>query len=458
MRAMTSISRFPQGFRWGVAAAAYQIEGAVAEDGRGPSIWDTFSHTPGRTANGDTGDVAVDHYHRYPEDVGLMADLGVDAYRFSISWSRILPRGTGPVNEAGVAFYRRLCHALLEQGITPVATLYHWDLPQALQDLGGWLDIRSAAWFAEYARVAKERLGDLVHIWSTLNEPWCAAFLGHSAGEHAPGLTDPGSGYVAAHHLMLAHHRAIDVLRRTAPHPDDELGIVLNTIPAWPETDSPADTAAAAAVDAIQNRLFCDALFHGTYPDEVREAHVRFRVDDVIDVDQLAQARREIDYLGVNYYNVNHVAHVEGARAPRPWPAADGAVIRPPDLPLTQMGWAVEPDGLVWMLRRLADEYPVVPIMICENGAAYPDEVAAVGLVPDPDRVEYLRLHVDAVARAIEAGVDVRGYFVWSILDNFEWAKGYDIRFGIVHVDYDTLERTVKQSGHWYRDVLAALV
>ena len=452
---MSSISSFPNDFRWGVAAASYQIEGAVGEDGRGATIWDTFSHAPGNTANGDTGDVAVDHYHRYREDVALMADLGVDAYRFSIAWSRILPRGTGAVNEAGVAFYRALCEALLEAGITPVATLYHWDLPQALQDRGGWLDVRSAVWFEEYATVAKERLGDLIRVWSTLNEPWCAAFLGHSAGEHAPGLTDPGSGYVAAHHLMLAHHRGMAALRCTSPRDDDELGIVLNTIPAWPQTDRPEDVAAAHAVDTIQNRLFADAVFHGTYPDEVRDAHHRFRVDEVIDVDELARLRQDIDYLGVNYYNVNHVAHVDGAPAPGAWPGADEAVICEPPGHLTDMGWGVEPDGLVWMLQRLANDYPAVPIMICENGAAYPDEVAADGSVPDHQRTEYLRLHIEAVAEARSRGVDVQGYFVWSLLDNFEWARGYDKRFGIVRVDYGTLERTIKDSGIWYRSFLA---
>jgi beta-glucosidase len=453
---MTTGRNFPPGFLWGVAAAAYQIEGAVLEDGRGPSIWDTFSHTPGRTHRGDTGDVATDHYHRYQGDVALMADMGVDAYRFSIAWSRLLPAGFGEVNQAGVDFYRRLCEELLEAGIIPVATLYHWDLPQALQDLGGWLDVRSAGWFADYAAVAKEHLGDLVTMWSTLNEPWCSAFLGHSSGEHAPGLTDPGSGFVAAHNLMLAHHRAIAALRTTAPRPEDQLGIVLNLIPAWPATDSEEDGRAAAAVDVVHNRLFADAVFHGRYPEEIRELHARFRVDDVIDEAELAGIRTDLDYLGVNYYNVNHVAHAPGAPAPDAWPGADEAVIGLPPGDLTEMGWGLEPEGLTWMLRRMVEEYPAVPMMVCENGAAYPDTVGPDGLVEDLERIAYIRRHVNAVAVAIDAGVDLRGYFVWSILDNFEWAHGYRVRFGLVRVDYETLERTIKASGHWYRDFIAS--
>ncbi len=453
---MTDKSQFPQGFKWGVSAAAYQIEGAVDEGGRGPSIWDTFSHTPGKIQGGDTGDVATDHYHRFAEDIDLMVELGVGAYRFSISWSRIIPAGVGKVNDEGVAFYRRLCTALCERGITPVATLYHWDLPQALQDSGGWLDARSADWFVEYARVAKEQLGDLIRVWSTLNEPWCAAFLGHSDGVHAPGLTDPGSAYVAAHHLMLAHHRAVAALRRTNAHDDDELGIVLNLIPAWPASESPADAVVADTADAIQNRLFADAVFTGTYPDEIREHHVRFGVADRIEPDILAGERQDIDYLGVNYYNINRFAYRPGAPLLGSWPGAEGGVLVEPPGPLTEMGWGVEPHGLTWMLERVASEYPAIPILICENGAAYRDVVAADGSVEDVERLAYLDGHIAATADAIKAGVDVRGYFVWSILDNFEWSFGYDRRFGIVRVDYETLERTVKASGHWYRKFIAS--
>ncbi len=452
---MTSIESFPPDFMWGVAAAAYQIEGGAAEDGRGPSIWDTFSHTPGRTHNGDNGDIAVDHYHRYLEDVALMADLGVNAYRFSISWSRLIPDGSGEVNPRGVDFYRRLCTALRDAGITPVATLYHWDLPQALQDRGGWLDERSAAWFSHYARTAKHHLGDLIQVWTTLNEPWCAAFLGHSAGEHAPGFTDPGSGFVAAHNLMMAHHAAIGALRTTNVHPGDQLGTVLNLIPAWPATEDPADVEAAAMVDAVHNRLFADATLLGTYPDPILAAHRRFGVDRVIDPTALAEQRQDIDLLGVNYYNINRVRHEPGAPAPAAWPTADGAVIVRPPGDLTEMDWGVEPHGLTWMLERVLRDYPTIPILICENGAAYRDEPDANGFVDDPERTAFISGHIDAVADARAAGVDVRGYFVWSLLDNFEWARGYEKRFGIIRVDYETMERTVKASGHWYRDFLA---
>ncbi|HEX7100670.1 MAG TPA: GH1 family beta-glucosidase [Acidimicrobiia bacterium] len=445
---------FPKDFWWGVATSAFQVEGAVDEDGRSPSIWDTFTHTPGKIRDGSNADVATDHYHRFREDVGLMRELGVNAYRFSIAWSRILPGGTGEVNEAGVGFYRRLCEELIASGITPVATLYHWDLPQALQDRGGWLSPESRRWFAEYAAVTKQALGDLVSVWATLNEPWCAAFLGHSAGEHAPGLTDPGSGFVAAHNLMLAHHDAITVMRENRIE-GDQLGVVLNLIPAWPASADPADAHVAEAVDMVQNRLFLEAVFNGSYPDQVREFHRRYGVDDRIDVDELAAARQPIDFLGVNYYNVNRVRHAPGAPAPGPWPGAEEAVIVTPEGPLTDMGWAVDPEGLTWTLKRVATEYPALPLVVCENGAAYPDAEPVDGTILDTDRIRYLESHIEALAEAIRQGVDVRGYFVWSLLDNFEWAKGYTMRFGIVHVDPKTLKRTIKASGYWYRDHIA---
>jgi beta-glucosidase len=446
---------FPSDFWWGVATSAYQVEGAAAEDGKGPSIWDTFSHTPGKIRDGSTGEVSVDHYHRFAEDVGLMRELGVRAYRFSISWSRILPQGTGRPNQAGIDFYRRLCEELAASRITPVATLYHWDLPQALQEKGGWLDRRSREWFAEYAGLAKESLGDLVSVWATLNEPWCSAFVGHTSGEHAPGLTDPGSGFVAAHNLMLAHHDALAMMRRTAPRPDDRLGVVLNLIPAWPATDHPADVEAASAVDAVHNSLFCDAVFHGTYSEAVRGFHRRYGVEAAIDPAELEAACQPIDFLGVNYYNVNRVRHRPGAPAPAAWPGAEEAQIVPPEGHVTEMGWGVDPDGLTWTLERVARNYPRVPLMVCENGAAYRDDVVVDGTIEDYDRIAYLERHVDALAEAIRHGVDLRGYFVWSLLDNFEWAKGYTKRFGIVHVDPTTLKRTVKASGRWYRDLIA---
>ena len=447
-------SEFGEDFLWGVASASYQVEGAANEGGRGPSIWDTFSHTPGRTHNGDTGDVTVDHYHRYPEDVALMAELGVNAYRFSISWSRLLPNGVGHVNQEGVEFYRALCKELLNNGIRPSATLYHWDLPQALEDRGGWRTPESVDWFAEYAITAKTALGDLIEMWATFNEPWCTAFLGHSAGEHAPGMTDPGVSFVVAHHLMLAHHRAVAVMRQVNPQPEDQLGIVLNLIPAWPARDTPEAGEAASGVDAVQNRLFLDAVFQGRYPDEVVGYIEDFGVADQIDLAALASAVEPIDFLGVNYYNVNHVDHLVGVGPMTAWPGPTGSRIVTPPGPLTEMGWGVEPEGLSWMLERVSRQHPDLPLYVMENGAAYPDPLPVDGVVHDPERIDYIRKHITAVKEAIDRGARVEGYFVWSLLDNFEWARGYDKRFGIVYVDYETLERTIKESGHWYRRFL----
>ena len=452
---MTASSEFPPGFLWGVATASYQVEGAVAEDGRGPSIWDTFSHTPGLTHNGDNGDHAVDHYHRFADDVALMAELGVNAYRFSIAWPRILPAGTGRVNEAGIDFYRRLCRELIGAGITPVATLYHWDLPQALQDQGGWLDRRSVGWFAEYASVAKEAMGDLIQVWATLNEPWCSAFLGYSSGEHAPGIKDPAQSFVAAHHLMLAHHAATRAMRASSAGESDQLGIVLNLIPAFPNSDSPEDAAAATAVDAVSNRLFTGAVFDGRYPDDVLDMFDRYEIRDQVDLAELEAAVEPIDFLGVNYYNINHVQHVPDAPAMGPWPGAwEVRIARPPG-ELTEMGWGVEPDGLRWMLERIGSEQPGLPLYICENGAAYPDVVSPDGSIDDPARTSYIQGHIAAVHAAIRNGVNVKGYFVWSLMDNFEWACGYEMRFGIVRVDLGTMGRAVKASGYWYRDFIS---
>jgi beta-glucosidase len=451
---MATLSQFPHGFMWGVATAAYQVEGAVEQDGRGPTIWDTFSHTPGKTMNGETGDLAVDHYNRYADDVALMADLGVNAYRFSIAWSRLLPDGTGRVNQAGIDFYRRLCKELAGAGITPVATLYHWDLPQALQDRGGWTNPDSVSWFAAYARVAKDALGDMVSNWATLNEPWCVAFLGHSSGEHAPGVTDTPSSLLVAHHLMLAHHAAIRVMRQTAPREDDQLGIVLNLIPAWPRSDTDEDQAAAEAVDLVQNRIFTEAVFHGRYPTGVLDLFEHYGLTHLIDLEELFRAVSPIDFLGVNYYNVNLVEHRPGADSMAAWPGTwDAAIARPPGQ-LTEMGWGVQPEGLTWMLERIGAEHPGVPLIICENGAAYPDQVGPDGRIEDPERTDYIKRHLEAVKTAIDRGVDVRGYLLWSLLDNFEWARGYDKRFGIVRVDFETMARTLKSSGEWYRQFL----
>lgn len=452
---MVTRGDFPADFTWGVAASSYQIEGAVDEGGRGPSIWDTFSHTPGRTHEGQHGDVSADHYHRYLEDVQLMADLGVDAYRLSVAWPRILPDGTGDVNDEGVAFYRSLLEAMRDHGIEPFITLYHWDLPEALHQRGGWTNPDSVQWFADYAMVAKERLGDLATTWATFNEPWCAAFLGYGSGQHAPGIVDPGSAFLAAHHMMLAHHAAVAAMRTTAPRDDDRLGIVLNLIPAWAEDSSDQAAEAARGVDAIHNRLFASAALDGEYPDTILRYHRKFGVDDRIDTRQLAEAKQAIDYLGVNYYNINHIGHEPGAPQLGEWPGPEDAYVADPPGHLTEMQWGVEPVGMTWTLNRTASWAPGLPLYVTENGAAYPDVPDADGVVHDDLRMEYLEMHLDAVREAMDEGVDVRGYFIWSLLDNFEWSFGYERRFGLVRVDYDTLERTPKASYHWYRRFLA---
>lgn len=448
-------SDFPSDFLWGTATASYQVEGAAAEGGRSPSIWDTFSHTPGKVRNGDNGDIAVDHYHRFREDVGLMAKLGLTAYRFSISWSRLIPGGTGDVNPEGVEFYRNLCQELLDAGIKPAVTLYHWDLPQVLQDKGGWLAPESVEWFTEYATSAKAALGDLVHSWSTFNEPWCTAMLGYSNGDHAPGIQDEGSAFVAAHHLMLAHHSAIAAMRTVNVHDDDQLGIVLNLIPAWPIDDSPEVAWATDGVDAVQNRLFAEAVLKGTYPRRVLTIHKNLGVADRIDTEALASAAQPIDFLGVNYYNINHIGFDQDAASMGAWPGVPGATVERPPGDLTEMNWGVEPEGLTWTLKRVQEWSPGLPVLVMENGAAYPDSVSDDGAVHDPLRTEYIQRHIAALKNALDAGVNLKGYFVWSLLDNFEWSRGYGMRFGIIRVDYDTFERTIKDSGYWYQGFIA---
>ncbi len=445
---------FPNDFVWGVAASSYQIEGGVTEGGRKPSIWDTFSHTPGTTFEGQTGDIAADHYHRYEQDVASMADLGVGAYRMSLAWSRILPDGDGAVNEEGIAFYRNLLTALGDQGIEPFITLYHWDLPEALHQRGGWTNPESVEWFARYAAVAKEHLGDLARVWSTHNEPWCAAFLGYGSGQHAPGIADPGSAFVAAHHLMVSHHRAIAEMRTTAPRDDDQLGAVLNLIPAWADDSSNQSKEVARGADAIHNRLFASAVLDGEYPDTILRYAAKFGVADQVDPDALAAVFEPIDWLGVNYYNINHFAHEAGAGLLGEWPGPEDAILVDPPGQLTEMQWGVEPVGLTWTLNRVARWAPDMPLYVTENGAAYPDVREADGRIRDELRIEYLRLHLAAMREAMDEGADVRGYFVWSLMDNFEWSFGYERRFGLLHVDYDTLERTPKDSYRWYQAFL----
>ncbi|MEE8603132.1 GH1 family beta-glucosidase [Euzebya tangerina] len=448
--------RMPAGFSWGVATSAHQIEGAVAVDGRAPSIWDTFSHTPGKVDRGENADVSCDHYHRFRDDIALMAQLGVDTYRFSLSWSRLLPEDDKTVNPLGATFYRSVCEELVEHGIRPVVCLFHWDLPQRLQDQGGWANPESSQWFAEYATRAKETLADLATTWMTLNEPYCAAFLGHHSGVHAPGVTDAGTAYLAAHNMLLAHHRAAAVLRSTEPNPDDEVTIALNLIPATGATDSAADTAAAAKADMVQNQLFLDGVLQGRYPDQIREHHHTFGVADQIDTDELAAIAQPIDWLAVNYYNVTHVAHQDGAPSLLGFPGATETIGVEPPPPRTEMGWGIEPQGLDRVLRRVGAAYRDLPIVISENGGAFPDVVQHDGSIDDQDRIAYLHDHLQVVAAASRDGIDVVGYHVWSLLDNFEWALGFSKRFGIVRVDFDTLERTPKASARWYAQVIAA--
>jgi beta-glucosidase len=447
---------FPADFVWGTATAAYQIEGAIAEDGRLPSIWDTFSHTPGAVLGGDTGDVACDHYHRADADVALMAELGLAAYRFSISWPRVVPTGSGAVNQAGLDFYSRLVDRLLEAGIAPAVTLYHWDLPQPLQDAGGWTNRETAHRFAEYAGVVGRALGDRVGTFITLNEPWCSAFLGHSSGEHAPGHHDNAEALTAAHHLNLAHGLGASALRTVLPS-TGKVMLTVNPSVARPASDSAADRDAARHVDAVANRIFLDPVFRSRYPQDLLD-DLRHLTDWSFIRDGDARLIGvPIDALGVNYYTPALVAAGPatgpGAAA---FPGTDLAHYVPQHGPYTAMGWRIEPQAMTELLLRLHRDYPDVPLVITENGAAYDDVVAPDGQVHDADRTEYLRTHLGAVHDAIKAGVDVRGYYLWSLMDNFEWAWGFSKRFGIVHVDFATQQRTIKDSGHWYRSVIAA--
>jgi beta-glucosidase len=437
---------FPPGFVWGAATASYQIEGAWDEDGKGESIWDRFSHAPGRVANGDTGDVACDHYHHWQEDVALMKELGLHSYRFSVSWPRVLPEGRGRVNSQGLDFYSRLADALLEAGIIPFVTLYHWALPQALQDQGGWPTRATAEAFVEYAEVVSRSLGDRVQHWITLNEPWVSAFVGYLEGRHAPGHTDLDEALAAAHHLLLAHGRSVPAIRRNCP--GAEVGITLNLSPHTPASPSAADRAAAWAGDGRLNRWFLDPIAARGYPADMVHHYARpmhFVQDG--DLDQIAVP---IDFLGVNYYSrsvVRSKVLPDDQNQPR-------TVFTNPNR--TEMGWEVYPEGLYDLMGRLHFGYRFPALYITENGAAYPDQVGPDRHVDDPLRIAYLREHLVAAARAIAMGVPLRGYFAWSLMDNFEWAHGYSKRFGLIYVDYPTQHRVPKASAHWYRCVIAA--
>jgi beta-glucosidase len=447
--------RFPTEFWWGAATAAYQIEGAATMDGRTPSIWDTFSATPGKTEAGHTGEHATDHYRRYRQDVALMAEIGLSAYRFSISWPRVQPHGAGRGNRAGLDFYDRLVDELLQRGIRPVATLYHWDLPQALEDDGGWVNRATADRFADYAGIVADRLGDRTHLWCTLNEPWCSAFLGYGSGSHAPGRVDPAGSLAAAHHLMLAHGLAVGRIRDAVP--GAQLSIALNQGAVRAVSDRPADLDAARRIDGLLNRLFLDPILRGRYPADVLADTAAVTDWSFVRPGDLEMINAPIDVVGANYYQPDLVgAGTEPTCGPWPFPGSEHVVFHQPPGPVTAMGWTIDPTGLRELLIRLHRDYGDVPVVVTENGAAYPDALDADGGITDHDRIAYLRAHLTAAHEAIAAGVDLRGYFVWSLLDNFEWALGYDKRFGLIHVDYATQRRTLKESARWYRQTIAA--
>ncbi|MFV0463889.1 MAG: GH1 family beta-glucosidase [Nostocoides sp.] len=454
---MTPTPTFPETFLWGAATASYQIEGAAAQDGRTPSIWDVFSHRPGAVLGGDTGDVACDHYHRFAADVALMADLGLQAYRFSISWSRVLPHGVGEINQAGLDFYNRLVDELLARGIRPVVTLYHWDLPQVLDERGGWLNREVADWFAEYAAVVVDALGDRVTHWITLNEPWCSSILAYALGEHAPGHHDGAEALTAAHHLLLAHGRAVPIIR--AQCPSAEVSIALNLMPVWGPNDqevrSSADAEALRRWDNITNGIFLEPLFSGTYPEGFLLDTAYLTDHAFIHEGDLAVISAPLDAVGINYYTPLRAQATTDPDAVNPLPGCVGAEQAAPREPVTAMGWEVAPEGFREIVRRVA-RTAGVPIYITENGSAWEDNVAPDGAVHDPLRIDYLRRHLAALHAAMTIdGVDVRGYFAWSLLDNFEWAFGYSKRFGLVRVDYGTQQRTIKDSGRAYAKIIA---
>ena len=440
-----SASVFPPDFAWGAATSAYQIEGSPLADGAGISNWHRFAHTPGRVAGGDTGDIACDHYRRMPEDVALMAGLGLKAYRFSVAWSRLMPDGRGRINAAGLGFYERLVDTLLAAGITPMLTLHHWDLPAALDDRGGWLNPDSPHWFADYVAVVVKALDDRVKHWATFNEPWVIVDGGYLHGTLAPGHRSAWEAAIVARHVMLAHGRGVQAYRAHGKH---AVGLVVNIEPKLPASQSPADLAACARAEAMMNRQYLDPALLGRTPPELVEiygpAWVPWRDDE------LALARQPIDWLGLNYYTRSVTRHDDSV-----WPVR-AAGVRQPQHTHTETGWEVHAPALTDTLRWLKREYGDIPLYITENGAAFYDPPSAEGgAIDDPLRLSYLRQHLQAVAQAIREGVDVRGYLAWSLLDNLEWAHGFAKRFGLVHVDFANQQRTLKASAHWYAAQIA---
>ena len=455
---MTDI-RFPADFLFGAATAAYQIEGAAREDGRTASIWDTFSHTPGRVVEGHTGDVACDHYHRLPADLDLIGDLGLQAYRFSVSWPRVLPNAGSTPNRAGLDFYRRLVDGLLERGVETWLTLYHWDLPQELEDAGGWPVRDTAERFTEYALAVHDALGDRVNRWTTFNEPWCSAFLGYASGDHAPGRTEAAESLPAAHHLMLAHGLAARELTARGA----QVGITLNLYAVSAAGDHDADRDAARRIDGLANRYFLDPVLLGRYPADVQQDLAGMSDFGFVRDGDLEAISAPLAMLGINYYS-RHVVCGEPApadepywRKPTAWPGSEHVrFTNRPGVPRTAMDWEIDAPGLREVLERVAADYPRVPLYITENGAAFDDKPDADGTVRDPERVDYLRDHLKACADSVANGVPLQGYFAWSLMDNFEWGWGYTRRFGLVYVDYaDGQRRIRKDSANWYAGLIA---
>ena len=461
---MTVPRSFPDAFLWGSATASYQIEGGVHEGGRGPSIWDTFSHTPGKTLGGDNGDVADDHFHRWREDIEHIKNLGLHAYRFSIAWPRVQPGGSGEFNPAGIAFYSDLLDGLIAAGVQPVVTLYHWDLPQELEDAGGWANRETAYAFAEYGRKMAQEFGDRVHTWTTLNEPWCSAYLGYGSGLHPPGRTDPEAALKAVHHLNLAHGLAGRAIRGELGD-DTRISVTLNLHVVKPsDPDKPEDLLAAHQIDVLANEVFLGPMLEGAYPAELAEQTKSITDWGFVADGDLQTIKIPLSVLGVNYYSSSKVRPYDGI-GPRQtvdghgngastWVGLDDLEFPPMPGPHTTMGWNIDPESFAELLIKTGHRFPDTPLMITENGAAFPDEVAPDGEIHDEDRVDYLRRHFAAALDAIDAGVDLRGYFVWSLLDNFEWSWGYERRFGIIRVDYATLERTWKDSARFYQQVI----
>ena len=434
---------FPANFLWGAATAAYQIEGAWNEGGRGLSIWDAFCQVPGKVWRHQSGDVAADHYHRWASDVKLMAELGLKSYRFSVAWPRVMPQGAGPVNQTGLDFYDRLVDALLANHIEPFVTLYHWDLPQALQARGGWNNRQTANIFADYARAVASRLGDRVSRWITLNEPFVAAVAGHFLGEHAPGLKNPVVAVRAGHHLLLAHGYGVEALRATLPKAA-QVGITLNLSPIHPAADTDQDRQAAYRYDLMLNRMALDPLFRGSYP---KDLPLFLRPLLPVQKDDLQHIVAPLDFLGINYYSRDVIRHDPA------FPFIHASHVNPQGREYSQM-WEIYPPGLYEVLARVWHEYRPRAIFVTENGVAVPDDPDEHGLVRDARRTKYLRDHLGQIQRAIAEGIPVLGYFVWSLLDNFEWSFGYQMRFGLVYVDYETQARTVKDSGRWYAQTI----